>query len=316
MELVDFFKENFESLSNVTDYKIKEFSKNFYVGIDKNSAVVIVIKSNIQSGRPYNIKTKALSLECNAKVTFSSGTQENVHILKCLLHNKKDKEIFLEVAKLFISDNYSDNYIIETFNTLQNFFSNEKELSDNELTGFYAELYTIYKFHDSLKIEQFWQSHDRMKFDFSFSEKLKLEIKSTAKENRIHHFLHEQINSTYYDIYVLSYLFRYDDKGLSLYDLIKICKSILSNYKELSMRLKYIEKNTNIERLKELKYNQIYTDEHMHIFSAKDIPKFAEQTPSGVSKAEYDSSLENIDFLDVDSFIREVKNSLLEEKNV
>ena len=312
MEINEFFKSNFENIKSDKEYKVAEYASHFFVGIDKDDNIVIVLKPNIQNRRPYNISTKALSLECNAKVSFSDSIPETVHILKCLLKTTKEKTIFLELSKLFISDDYSDKYVIETFNTLQNFFSNKKELSDNELTGFYAELYTIYKFHDSLQIEKFWQSKDRLKFDFSISEKIKLEIKATTKDLRIHHFLHEQLNSTYFDIYVLSYLFRYDDEGLSLYDLIEKVRPILINEKEKFMRLTYIEKNTSKERLQDFKYNQIYTDENMRLYKAENIPKFREQTPAGVSKAEYDCALDNVNPISFDEF----KKHFLNKENI
>ena len=76
------------------------------------------------------------------------------------------------------------------------------------------------------------------------------------------------------------------------------------------MRLSYLEKNSSIEHLKDLKYNQIYTDENMHFFRAFDIPKFKEDTPSGVSKAEYDCSLENIHHVEINDFINRL-NSLI-----
>lgn len=310
MEILDFFYSKFDTLSNCSGYRIAEFAKDFYIGVDKEKNVVVVIKSYSQNGRPYNINTKALSLECNAKVSFSNGNVENVHILKCLLRSKKEKDIFLEVAKLFVNDDYSDKYVVDTFNTLQNFFANKNELSDNELIGFYAELYTIYKFHDFLRIENYWQSQDRLKFDFSFTETLKLEIKATTKENRIHHFKHEQLYSNYYDIYVLSYLLRYDDEGLSMYELMEKIQPILAGNKDLCMRLNYIEKNTNIDRLKDLKYNPLYTESQMRFFSAKDIPKFQEQTPAGVSKAEYDCSLENVLPIKEDDFFNRVRISV------
>lgn len=311
MEIIDFFKANFSKLENTADYKIAEYEKNFFVGIDKEKNIVIVFKPNNQNGRPYNISTKSLTLECNAKVSFSSERDETVHILKCLLHTVKEKQIFLEISKLFINDDYSDKYVIETFNTLQNFFSSKKDLTDNELTGFYAELYTIYKFHDSLNIEQYWQSRDRLKFDFSFTDKLKLEIKATTKEIRQHHFLHEQLNSNYYEIFILSYMFRYDDFGLSLFDLINLLKPILSNNKDLYMRLTYLEKNASAEHLKDIKYNQIYTDANMYFFKAFDIPKFKEAIPSGVSKAEYDCSLENIPHVEIDDFVNRINSLVL-----
>ena len=310
MEILDFFYSKFDTLSNCSGYRIAEFAKDFYIGVDKEKNVVVVIKSYSQNGRHYNINTKALSLECNAKVSFSNGNVENVHILKCLLRSKKEKDIFLEVAKLFVNDDYSDKYVVDTFNTLQNFFANKNELSDNELIGFYAELYTIYKFHDFLRIENYWQSQDRLKFDFSFTETLKLEIKATTKENRIHHFKHEQLYSNYYDIYVLSYLLRYDDEGLSMYELMEKIQPILAGNKDLCMRLNYIEKNTNIDRLKDLKYNPLYTESQMRFFSAKDIPKFQEQTPAGVSKAEYDCSLENVLPIKEDDFFNRVRISV------
>lgn len=311
MEIIDFFKANFSKLENTADYKIAEYEKNFFVGIDKEKNIVIVFKPNNQNGRPYNISTKSLTLECNAKVSFSSERDETVHILKCLLHTVKEKQIFLEISKLFINDDYSDKYVIETFNTLQNFFSSKKDLTDNELTGFYAELYTIYKFHDSLNIEQYWQSRDRLKFDFSFTDKLKLEIKATTKEIRQHHFLHEQLNSNYYEIFILSYMFRYDDFGLSLFDLINLLKPILSNNKDLYMRLTYLEKNASAEHLKDIKYNQIYTDANMYFFKAFDIPKFKEAIPSDVSKAEYDCSLENIPHVEIDDFVNRINSLVL-----
>ena len=63
-----------------------------------------------------------------------------------------------------------------------------------------------------------------MKFDFSISEKVKLEVKATVKNIRTHHFRHEQLMTEVYDIFVLSYLLRYDDEGLSLFELLMSCK--------------------------------------------------------------------------------------------
>ena len=85
---------------------------------------------------------------------------------------------------------------------------------------------------------------------------------------------------------------------------IKSCSSSILNY---------VEKNTSIDRLKDLKYNSVYTDEQMHFYSAKDIPKFKEQTPAGVSKAEYDCSLEHAVPLNVLDFINSAKTNLSKE---
>lgn len=47
----------------------------------------------------------------------------------------------------------SEEAIIETFNILRTFFNDKKELSDNELIGLYAELYTICSFMNHWKLK-------------------------------------------------------------------------------------------------------------------------------------------------------------------
>ena len=52
------------------------------------------------------------------------------------------------------------------------------------------------------------------------SEKKKIEVKTTLKEDRIHHFLHQQLDTDRLDIRVISILLQKDDAGMSLLDLI------------------------------------------------------------------------------------------------
>ena len=60
-----------------------------------------------------------------------------------------------------------------------------------------------------------------MKFDFTLTEKKRIEIKSTLKANRTHHFKHDQLLSELYDIRVVSIMLRRSDVGISLGDLIE-----------------------------------------------------------------------------------------------
>ena len=57
-----------------------------------------------------------------------------------------------------------------------------------------------------------------------------------------------------------------------------------------------------------MRFNQIYTDEKMYFYSAQSIPKFKEDTPIGVSEAEYDCSLENIKSMKEKDFIDFLKS--------
>lgn len=149
-----------------------------------------------------------------------------------------------------------------------------------------------------------------MKFDFSISEKVKLEVKATVKNTRTHHFRHEQLMTEVYNIFVLSYLLRYDDEGLSLYDLLLICKEFMSKDARKLMRLNYVLKNVGEDRLKYMRFNRTYTDANRHIYRAEDIPKFNQNTPSGVVNAEYDCILDNVQFVEDTLFIDIARSTL------
>ena len=242
---------------------------------------------------------------------------DTVHIIRCLSEVKQEKCIFLELSMVLIQEgDKSEEAIMETFNILRTFFNDKKELSDNELIGLYAELYTICSFHESLAIEKYWQSRDRMKFDFSISEKVKLEVKATVKNTRTHHFRHEQLMTEVYDIFVLSYLLRYDDEGLSLFELLMSCKKSMANDSRRLLRINYVLKNVEEGRLKHLRFNRAYTEANRHIYRAADIPKFRESTPRGVANAEYDCVLDNVEFIEDDLFIDIAKSNSVGTQNV
>ncbi len=299
MNIIEAFNKHFKiGMVLKNDFSLVNCEDGIMIGLDKNAHVAVVVKSSSPKRFPIIQKTQNMSIECNVKVSYAlNGKVETdvVHILRCLSDSEKEKELFLELATvLLVNTDRSEESIMESFNILRTFFSNKKDVSDNELIGLYAELYTICKYHHTLNIEKYWQSRDKMKFDFSVSEKIKLEIKATTKNSRTHHFRHEQLMTEIYDIYVLSYMLRYDDEGLPLYDLIIQSKEYLAFDPRKLLKINQVLKNVSEERLKSLRFNQDFTEANMHFYSAIDIPKFNENTPNGVANAEYDCSLDNL----------------------
>lgn len=117
-----------------------------------------------------------------------------------------------------------------------------------------------------------------MKFDFSINEQKKMEIKSTLKDIRIHHFRHEQLLSELYDIIIGSVLLRESDTGLSLYELIlKVKENAKCNYNVLLYIENFI-KNTSDEKLKNIKYDELYIKENIKFYRANMVPRFNENS--------------------------------------
>ena len=159
MDIVETFQNHFGSGNASThDFTLVEYRPNFFIGIDKFDHVCVVVKSSGLHRFPIKYKTQKISIECNMKVCYELNGKpydDTVHIIRCLSEVKREKYIFLELSMVLIQEgDKSEEAIIETFNILRTFFNDKKELSDNELIGLYAELYTICSFHESLEIEK------------------------------------------------------------------------------------------------------------------------------------------------------------------
>ena len=297
-------------VGNAADFSLIEIREGLFEGVDQNGNLCIVVKSSDSFQREIRRNTELVSIECNIEVDYlieSHKYHDTVHIIKCLSRDSKDRELFIEVADILISESECHDYdYIETFNALAAFFKDKRELSDIELIGLYAELFFIKKYQSKLNIARYWQTTDRERFDFSISDQLKIEIKSTIKPNRIHHFRHEQLMTSVYTIIVISYMLKHDDMGLSLFDLILTCKNYFSDNKRMLLKLEGILKNTSEERLKSIKFSEPYTNEMERIVHAEEIPRFQEKDPAGVFRAEYDSDLENCKFIDACEFVNTV----------
>ena len=316
MTVTEYYHSAIRGTQTANDFELFSYRQGFFIGYDSDGNLCVVIKSSTVAHTPLLQRTKLISVECNRRLlyTINEEQEENlVHIVRCFSKIEKEKELFLELIDATMTETASDEEVMEVFQTLTRFFSDKEEPSDGELIGLYAELDAILAFSASLQIEDYWQSQDRMKFDFSFTDSLKLEVKATTKAFRTHHFRHEQLVTEMYDIVVLSYMLRHDDEGISLFDHINAAKPLLLHSPKKLLRIEKILKNVSEERLKELKFDSEYTRERRHFYLASTIPKFSETTPDGVANAEYDCNLENLPFLPDESFVSMVHTALAKE---
>lgn len=320
MNILQKYYQAFENRETGHDFSLIPYTDRLYVGKDSVGHASIVILSNRPNRTTIRQKTKLLSVECNVSVAYSLAGikhQDVVHIIRCLADSKKEEEIFVELAPLFNEPSLSDDQeesILETVSILSSFFADKSEPSYNELQGLFAELYTIWSYADKVDLSWYWQSKGRMKFDFSLTEKDKIEVKSTLKNERKHHFRHEQLLSDIFRIYVVSYMLRVDDEGLSLYELIDKTKPLLQHDPRKVLIIDKYIKNTSEERLREVRFNEHLLQYCRKIYMADEIPKFKERTPSGVSNAEYDCILDNANDISEEQFLDEVKEIVSVEK--
>lgn len=286
--------EKIDSLTLPKDGYIFTEIENVYFGKSYDGFYSFGKKVDNQSILPIIQDTKFLSLYINGIFKIGDGTEKNLSVVSLKSEDKKLIETFIRLSVSVIPE-ISDKKFYDYFLSLKEIFSNSVQKSETELQGLYAELYTVkYLFETiGLDLSSFYQSQDRMKFDYSISDTKKIEIKSTQKSERIHHFRQEQVNSLMYDIIVFSYLLRKDDKGLSLYELIEYCKNTFANnFLFITHIEKFIHKTTDSE-LQNLKFNEQYTINNLKLINANQIPKIEKTSGNGVFNIEFDSNITN-----------------------
>lgn len=285
-----------------------------YYGRTKEGYTVFLIRSNNPNSRSISQKTKHLFLGTNTMcdVTIDGNKQQsNVFDVMICFAGKQDEIIsFIQLTDVYtLSNNETPISIQVFFESLKYLFLNSTKIPKSELQGLFGELFFMdYIQNEEFDIVKYWQSTDRMKFDFSLTESKKIEVKTTTLPNRIHKFRHEQLVSDIYDTWIVSIMLRKDDKGLSLYKLTERLKRKNPANLYFHTRITNILKNFTIDELEEIKYNEDYIKQNIGFFQTKDIPKFPIKEPEGVSNAEYDSDLSNLNSSEFDKIKKWIKN--------
>lgn len=323
MSIVDAYN-NFVLNDNIlsSDFNLVTYKDGFLIGYDLNMNTCCVIYSNEKQRSPLTLNTKMISVDCNSHVQLrikGNMRYDYVHIIRCYATSHSERMVFLELCDALLTkvpQTHQEEYIVDIFRILIDFFDDSHEISRSQLQGLYAELFTIHYFDQYLPLGKYWHSKDRLKFDFSLSDKLRIEVKSTVSTIRKHHFSHDQLHHVESSIYIISYLLREDDQGLSLFQLIQDIKPTFENSPDALKQILKIQMKTTPSLLESIKYDNAFMVENMRVFKAVDVPRFSESKPTGVSNAEYDSILDGVPHLDLLDFVNVLKETERSLQNI
>jgi len=296
--------EIFELISSIikpeSGFLFKKY-EGAYWGKDCLDNVVFGMKSNDNMTTIVE-STKWLSLLLNIDCEIITANQTTIEKLNLLILKNSDQlDIFISLASVF-TNNETKYTFLKFFVYLKDLFSAEGKTSTIELQGLYGELYTLIYFKQYLSqdISVYFQSKNMLKFDFSFSDTNKMDVKTTIKEVRSHHFKNEQLNNLRYDIKIVSILMLKDDKGLSLFTLIEKCKEFFSNSLSTLLNIEKIIKNWEIKDLYTISFNEQYIKDNLRVYDSNDIPRLTEKTNEGIYNIEFDSDLTNSKYMSLD----------------
>ena len=267
-----------------------------YYGVDQDKNIAFISRSTNPNMRASAQQTKQLYLGQNIVCTVNTvhGVEKgSFDIIICFDKDPANIITFLHLTQVYIeAAKTMANSVVSFFDSLKTIFSNKQQSPLSELQGLYGELYFIdFMKKAGMDVGVYWQSQERMKFDFSVDATRKIEVKTTTSENRKHKFRHEQLVSDIFDIWIISFILRKDDKGLSLYELAEtVMRSYPSNL-QLHTHITKLLNNYSKSELQAIKFNQQYTDSNVRFYNTIDVPRFPDKQPDGVSNTEYDSDL-------------------------
>ncbi len=306
-------KEIFERINSIivpsANYLVFQIeSNNCFFGKDAEGNVVFMMCSPSPRIPAVHQETKSLKFVFNKKCILQcNGTTETkiMHVLTCKEKELEKIKAFIRLTKSFsVNDVGGDQYYLaKLFASISALFDKQRHISEAETQGLFAELYTVlYLRNIGCDIANYWQSRNKMKFDFSIDAKRRLEIKSTLKAERIHHFRHDQLLSELYDIKVASIMLRKNDCGISLGDVVEQIREIYVNNFALLLHIEKTISQIDDDYLYGIKYDELYLKNNIRFYDAKDIPHFNEKSPDGVFNAEYDCNLETATYLSQEEF--------------
>ncbi len=268
-----------------------------FAAVDDASRPALVVQASDR--RPGGLlKAGTVSLRQSADCTLTVPGQASVpgrfHILQCETSDSAALETFFLLADALVST--SRNRSIVT-NDITEFFQGLVELfrtppvMDVALAreGLWGELFVMKELGGFLYWAPFWHSEPDLAFDFTLRDS-RLEVKSTQKSERLHSFAHRQLYTEgTRRVLIASLLLRRDDGGLSLRELMNSARADLMGHGTLLAKVEKAVRRAGMAQLDE--DGPIFDPDHarrfLEIYDAKDIPRFEEPEPPGVSRTHY-----------------------------
>ncbi len=305
------------SAKAIKGFENHRIAKNFN---DNPSLLILISDKNqdffVANQNLFNIKVTH-NVKCEIE-TDRKISHNNFSVVSYIGQNDDVKDIFLKTCQVLIKSlgqNPSNKKIKQTVDKFIELFRAIKEPPKKSIQGLWSELFLIEQSDFSEKIILGWHSIPEEKFDFSF-DKLRIEVKSSVTEARIHHFSMAQLNSVSdTEIIIASILLNTSVVGLSVIDLMKKISSKLDAFpkqKEKLHLLAYSTLGVDVERVNEIKFDYELAKESLQFYKSNDIPKIeSTNIPKEVSNIRFTSNLINSNHLEtnIDTIVKPYINN-------
>ncbi len=282
-------------------------SSDHKLGVSKEGYPMFFICTNDEYSTTSNIGLNILSVEYNLSCTFvdesDNKTLNNYSVITLRSTDKVLQETFFDVMFLMLErlgNNPSKTDIATEVESLISIFSAMNCPPRKKIQGLWAELLVIERSKNPEFLINAWHQNPTAKYDFAVGSE-KVEVKSTSKETREHHFSLDQLSpSNHSRVVIASTIVRETSKGtdgLSIHDLYdKICKTVTSSDAKLHL-MKVISETlgNDIRHIYDIYFDYTESSDTLRYYDSQDIPKvYKDNIDPGVSGVGFNSNLSGV----------------------
>ena len=300
----------FKYISNISKEEID--LNNVIPCINEEGFQTILIKNSIMKEVTTKYSTDNLNVQIDSVLYF----ENNPYYFHVITATKNDVyslnqfEIIYNYIFKKIINPISGNELNMLITSIEDYFKTtpEKELFSFQV-GVFGELLTIKYLYDLgfTNITKKYHENFYSKHDIEINKDIRIEIKSTASEKRIHTFKHNQIFRNDIKVYVISIMLEQSKEGLSLFDMFKNVIGLYENPDSILALNKLMKRCGIGEENTGLKFAELKAYNDLKIYDAIDLPKINIPAPNGVTNIKYDVDCSLAKSINVNEFIEIVK---------
>jgi hypothetical protein len=275
---------------------------------DEDDRACILIKNSEEKTMISNYSTDNLDIKLN-RILYFEEKPFFVHIItskKNDFYSAKQFDTIFEYIFKKIESPINDLDLSSLITSLEDYFKTTPDPDRKKIQiGVFGELLVVKFLYDAgyQEITEKYHQNFYSKHDVEISDKLRMEIKTSDTERRIHHFKHNQICRNDVKVIVASSLLEPSKEGLSLYDLFnevlgiyKDADAILS-LKKLMIRCGVSEEDHGLCFALEKALNDL------KFYEAEKLPHLPFEETNGVTGVEYDVDCQLADDISVTDVI-------------
>jgi hypothetical protein len=279
--------------------------RNHKIGISKEGYPIFFIKCS-DRGIPasqINLKTITIHLQINCEL-YTNGVLVDKGIYTQVIFKGESwelKKYFIDIFSTFILtllEIEKGEKVKNELNKIVNIFSKLSNTPENSIQGLWAELLLIKISSNPKYLIDSWHIKKTDKYDFNDGID-KIEVKSTEKIKREHHFSLEQLITTSNSKLIIASFKTYETgKGTSVFDLSDSIKYRI-NDPEAILKLNTLISESlgnSFEIAFEKYYDLEYGIENLQFYNSYDVPTIKNDTfPKSVSQINFVADLSEIE---------------------